>query len=143
MREKFINEIKIDEKNINEEIFEGYFFNHAPLFSAKELYNNNQNVNDQIVRNINDSLTELKKTNTENIPKNENPNKIVYIVEKILNFNKQQKGKGLLSNLACVAKVSDPKVSDHSNLKILTLKQTLQRLPIALAQVKASNMTEN
>ena len=31
------------------------------------------------------------------------------------------------------------KVSDHSNPKILTTKQKLQRLPIALTQVKAGN----
>ena len=35
------------------------------------------------------------------------------------------------------------KVSDHSNLKILTPKQMLQRLPIALAEVKAGNTSEN
>ena len=35
------------------------------------------------------------------------------------------------------------KVSDHSNLKILTPKQMVQRLPIALAQVKAGNTSEN
>ena len=34
------------------------------------------------------------------------------------------------------------KVSDHSNLKILTPKQMLQRLPIALAQVKGGNTSE-
>ena len=32
---------------------------------------------------------------------------------------------------------------DHSNLKILTTKQMLQRLPIALAKVKAGNTSEN
>ena len=32
---------------------------------------------------------------------------------------------------------------DHSKLKILTPKQMLQRLPIALAQVKAGNNSEN
>ena len=32
---------------------------------------------------------------------------------------------------------------DHSKLKVLTLKQMLQRLPIALAQVKASNNSES
>ena len=31
------------------------------------------------------------------------------------------------------------KVSDHSNLRILTPKQMLQRLPIAYAQAKAGN----
>ena len=35
------------------------------------------------------------------------------------------------------------KVSDHSNLKILTAKQMLQRLPISLAQGKAGNTSEN
>ena len=35
------------------------------------------------------------------------------------------------------------KVSDHFNLKLLTPKQMLQRLPIALAQVKAGNTSEN
>ena len=32
---------------------------------------------------------------------------------------------------------------DHSKLKVLTLKQMLQRLPIALAQVKAGNNSES
>ena len=49
-------------------------------------------------------------------------NKIINIVEKTLDFNKQQKGKGL---------------------KILTPKQMLQRLSIALAQVKADNRFQN
>ena len=35
------------------------------------------------------------------------------------------------------------KVCNHSNLKILTPKQMLQRFPIALAQVKAGNTSEN
>ena len=38
--------------------------------------------------------------------------------------------------------ISD-KVSDHCNLKTLTPDQMLQRLPIALAQVKAGNTSEN
>ena len=38
--------------------------------------------------------------------------------------------------------VSD-KVSDHSNLKLLVPKQMLQRLPIALAQVKTGNTPDN
>ena len=32
---------------------------------------------------------------------------------------------------------------DHSRLKVLTLKQMLQRLPIVLAQVKAGNNSES
>ena len=56
--------------------------------------------------------------------------------EKILDafeskiFSIKSKGSGILN-------------PDHSKLKILTPKQMLQRLPIALAQVKASNNSEN
>ena len=42
----------------------------------------------------------------------------------------KSKGSGLLN-------------TDHSKLKILTPKQMLQRLPIALAQVKAGNNSES
>ena len=67
------------------------------------MYNSNQNVNYEIVKDINDSLIELKKDiNTKKIPKN----KTVDLVEKVLNFNKQQKGKGLPSDLACLARVA-------------------------------------
>ena len=41
------------------------------------------------------------------------------------------------------ARTARDKVSDHLNLKILSPKQMLQRLPIALAQVKAGNTSEN
>ena len=41
----------------------------------------------------------------------------------------------------CVTRVD--KFSDHSYLKILTPKQMLQRLPIALAEVKSDNTSEN
>ena len=56
--------------------------------------------------------------------------------EKVLNafeskiFSIKSKGSGLLN-------------TDHSKLKILTPKQMLQRLPIALAQVKAGNNSES
>ena len=35
------------------------------------------------------------------------------------------------------------KTSDHSNIKILSPKQKLQRLPIALAHIKAGRTSEN
>ena len=54
--------------------------------------------------------------------KNEEPDKILKIVEEIFKFNKQnQEGKGL---------------------KILTPDQMLSRLPITLAQLKAGNNSE-
>ena len=55
-------------------------------------------------------------------PENKNPKKVANIVEKILNFNEKQQDRGL---------------------KILTPTQMLQRLLIALAQVKAGNTSEN
>ena len=45
--------------------------------------------------------------------------------------------------LARLAKVSNRKVSDHSDLKTLSPMQMLQRLPIALAQVRSGNTSEN
>ena len=49
-------------------------------------------------------------------------------------------GKGIPNMSASVARI---KVSDHSNLKILSPKQMLQRLTKALAQVKVGNTSEN
>ena len=44
---------------------------------------------------------------------------------------------------ACVAKISDCKVFNHSNRNILNPKQMFKRLSIALAQVKMGNTSEN
>ena len=60
--------------------------------------------------------------NRNEIPKNEQPDPLVNIVEKILEFNKQQ---------------------NISGLKILTSKQMLEKLPIALLQVKVGDTSEN
>ena len=61
--EEFINEIKFDEavsmSKYLKSIFHPLFL--TPLFLAKELYDSNQNMNDEIVKHINDALTELKK----------------------------------------------------------------------------------
>ena len=67
------------------------------------------------VNDVNDALIDLRNAaNKTEIPKNKTADKVIDIVEEILNLNKQQKGKWL---------------------KILTPKQMLQRLPMALAQV--------
>ena len=47
------------------------------------------------------------------------------------------------SRLSSSLKSPTVRVSDHSNIKILSPKQMLQRLPIALAQVEAGNTFEN
>ena len=53
--------------------------------------------------------------------KNEKPKEMVDIVQNLLEFNRQQEGRGL---------------------KILTPSQMLSRLPISLAQLKAGNNSE-
>ena len=50
-------------------------FCYTLLFLAKELYNSNQIINDEIVKHINDALIEFKKD--------------INSVENILNFNNQ------------------------------------------------------
>ena len=68
-------------------------------------------------------MIDLKNSIIEiDIPQNVNSNKIVNVAEKISDFIKHQKIKAI---------------------KILTLKQMFQRLPITLAKVKAGNTSEN
>ena len=92
LREEFINKIENEEKNINEQIFKEYFYDHIPLFLAKELYSNNQTINDEIVKNINGALIKLKKDiNRKNIPENENLEKILLKKFSILTTNQKVK----------------------------------------------------
>ena len=109
-------------KNINSEIFNECFGYHNPSFFGKNFIKANQIKNNKKVNQTIDSINELKNSiiKTE-ILKNENPNKIIDIVEKILEFNNQQNGTGF---------------------KILSPKQMLQMLPIALALVKVGNNSE-
>ena len=114
-----MNEIIAGEKDINDKIFWNYFKYQNPLFLAKDLIRTSQAKNEQLVNNVNDGLIDLRNTiikkeipENENpnkmvdivekitiikkeIPENENPNKVVDIVEKILDFNEKQKGKGI------------------------------------------------
>ena len=83
---------------------------------------NDKERNSNLVDMFNSTLKDLKEE-TKNMSKEEKeiekPDKIVRVVEMILDFNKQnQEGKGL---------------------KILTPNQMLSRLPIALAQLQAGN----
>ena len=90
------------------------------ICETKDKKKNNKSVN--VIRS---GLSDLKKE-VENMGEEEKeieqPDKILKIVEEILEFNKQnQSGKGL---------------------KILTPNQMLSRLPITLAQLKAGNNSE-
>ena len=114
--------IKLETK-INKELFKNHFSFQTPSALLKALYKtNDKEQNIKLVNVINSGLKDLnKKINkmSKEERKIEKPDKIVKIVKKILNFNKQsQKGKGL---------------------KILTPNQMLSRLPITLAQLKAGN----
>ena len=91
-----MNEIIANEKDINDEIFWNYFKYQNPSFLEKDLIKAMQAKNEQLVNNVNNGLIALRKAIIKKqIPENENPKKILYIVEKILDFNKQQKGKGI------------------------------------------------
>ena len=46
------------------------------------------------VKYLNESLIDLRNSvNSKKIPKNKNPKNVVIIIEKILDFNKQQNSK--------------------------------------------------
>ena len=115
--------MKIFKWNLKKKKINESFHYQSPSFLKKDLKEGDQAKNDKIVKNVNESLIDLRNSvNSKETPKNENPNKVINTIDKILNFNKQQKGKWL---------------------KILMPKQMLQRLPIALAQIKTGNTSKN
>ena len=83
MRQEFINEIIANGKYINDEIFWNYF-----KLKAK---------NERLVNNVNDGLNDLRKVVIrKEILENENPNKIIDIVEKnatLINNKKVKESK--------------------------------------------------
>ena len=91
-----MSEIIAGKKDINNKIFLNYFKYQNPLFLVKDLISAEQDRNEKLVNNINDRLIDLRNSvNRKEIPENKNPEKEVKIVEIILAFNKQQKGKGI------------------------------------------------
>ena len=100
-------------------------FNVQDLISLLEKLKNSKNNterNDIQANLIKSGLREKIEDMSKHEKEIENPDVIVDIVEKILEFNNQQRGQGL---------------------KILTPSQMLSRLPISLAQLKAGNSFEN
>ena len=117
--------VENESKDINYDLMENYFDLVAPTVLAKELFKTkDKNKNSELVELIKVRWSNLKdetKRMSEKEIENEKPNKILKIVEEILDFNnKIQKQQGL-------------------GLKILTPDQMLSRLPISLAQLKARN----
>ena len=124
---KLIKYVENESKDINYNLFKDYFNFVVPSTLRKKLYEiKNKKESNKLVNVIKIGLSDLKDKNKEmsedEKTKIEQPNKILKIVEEILEFNKQnQSGKGL---------------------KILTPNQMLSRLPIFLAQLKAGNISE-
>ena len=78
-----------------------------PSFLAKDLFRATQAKNEQLLNNVKDGLIDLRNSIIKKeIPENENPNKIVDIVEKLLDCNKQQKRKEMLQRFVCTSKIS-------------------------------------
>ena len=69
-----MNENENEEKNINNEIFNTCFGYQTPSFLANDLFKVNKNKNEKI--KLRDSV--IRKE----IPVNENPNKVIEVVEK-------------------------------------------------------------
>ena len=86
---------------------------------------------------------QVKPKNTEKKQQEEDVLKNIYNLfegrKRVLNAFDSK----IISIKKMKALVFSDKVSDHFNLKILTPKQILQRLPISLAQAKAGNASEN
>ena len=83
------------ETNINTEKFAKYFEYQNPTILLKSLLNPNETKNKKLVKHVNNALINLRHAvNKEKIPNNEHSDKVINIVEEILNFNKQQKWKG-------------------------------------------------
>ena len=124
---KFIEYIENESKSINYDLFKKHFNFVVPSALIKQSYEiKNKNKNNELVNVIKSGLSDLKdeiKKMSEDEKEIEKPDKILKIVEEILDFNNKQNqlGKGL---------------------KILTPSQMLSRLPISLAQLKVGNNPE-
>ena len=119
--------INMKKRNINDDLLRKYFLVQdlqALLENFKKLKNNAERNKIQAGL-INNGLRDLKEE-IEDMSKQEketkNPNGIVDIVEKIVEFNRQQQGQGL---------------------KILTPNQILRRSPISLSQLNAGSNSGN
>ena len=93
----------------------------------------NRRKKQKLVNVIKSGLSDLKneiKEMSDDVIEIEKPDKIVDIVEKVLEFNRQnQEGQGLQR-------------PDSNTSKTSTPDQMIRRLPITLAQLKAGNNSE-
>ena len=101
---KFNEWVSKKETSINRELFQKHFKFQRPSDMLKALYTtNDKKKNNDLVDVINSRLSDLRKEIedvSEEEKKFEEPDKIVDIVENIVEFNKQnQTGVGMLSRL--------------------------------------------
>ena len=115
---KFLEYIESETKDININFFNKYFNFAVPSALAKQFYETKYKKKNKLVNIINSGLSdlkdEIKKMSEDEKKKFEQPDKVLKILSKIIDFNKQiQEGLGL---------------------NILTPNQLLSRLSISLAQ---------
>ena len=125
---KFIEYIEKESVDINYDLFKEYFNFSLPTALAKKPYEiKNENKNHELVKAIKNNWSHLKdeiKKISEDEKRTKQPDQMLEIVEKVLDFKEQiRKQQGL-------------------ELKILTQNQMLSRLPISLAQFKAGNNSD-
>ena len=114
--------INLKRRDINDNLFRKYFRYQDPD-NMPENFNSTRNIerNNIQLSSINNALTDFRykiESMSENEIESDQANEKVNIVEKILEFNKEQRGQ---------------------RLKILTPSQMLSRLPKFLTQSKAEN----
>ena len=121
--EKLYRLISLKGRDANDDLFREYFKYQDPSNILKVWATQKTKRNEIQVNLLKNALTDFKNK-IENMSENEfeQPNKIVNIVEKILESYEQKQG--------------------GSSLKILTANQMLSRLAISLAQLKAGNYSE-
>ena len=125
-RKQKLDIINKNKDKINNELFKEDFNYSNPDTMIRILKDVGDEKDKNIVESINETLNKMKKI-IKNVPENktfkiEENKRIIDIVEKILQLNREkQLGQGF---------------------KILTPNQILSRLPITLAQLKAGNNSE-
>ena len=96
LQQEFMNEIIANENDLNDKILWNYFNYQNPFNLAKDLIRATQAKKEQLLDNVNNELIGLRNAIfRKQISENENRNKIVKIVKKVLDFNEQQEGKGI------------------------------------------------
>ena len=124
---KFIRYIENESKIINYDLLKKHFNFAVPSALVKQIYERKiRKKNNRLVNVIKSGLSDLKdkiKKMSEDEKEIEKPDKILKIVEEILDFNNKQN-------------------QIREGLKMLTPNQMLSRLPISLAQLNAGNNSE-